>query len=551
MCRLTVTNDGGNAVKSFCTGSTIGARSIILGVAAGVAFSVAAGEVPRAMSTTASAGAQVVADSDDAQFAGRGDAETLRAVRSLGSNAMLRVLDGTGGRFVAIPPADVRVADTEPRIQLAQFGRGPGPGVDFTVPELPQRIPFQYGYGSESPIRYRANSDLDQRVRDNLLVLLPNLNAYVVYRPVDWIELLLEVAAEWDYAALEQTTVTLPGGNTKHASKRYATIFVDQAFVRLKDIGGPFEFIVGRRNIEDERRWLYDLSMDGVTARLKVDDFHFDFTAAQPDLVNLQLRKPLNATHINYYIAYLEYRGIEDTRLAAYAIRRQDPYAAEGRPVNFGLRAIGFITPELSYWGELGFLRGRDEISRRYSGYAFDVGATYRFPEVALTPNVTLGYAYATGNAGAEGSTNNLFHQTGLESNEWRFGGISRFKVYGEALNPALSNLGILTMGLGFRPAGNVSIDLVYHHYRLSELNDSIPASAITAQMNGQSKDVGSGLDVVLGVRGLFGVRRLGVDLRAGWFFPGSAFHFGGDASKDHEFRKPDPAMAITAKFWW
>ncbi len=540
-------------MRPFYTGSTVLARSIVLGIAAGLAFSVVAGEVPRAMSTTSSAGAQALAESADATFYGRGDLETGRASSNVGSAAMLRVLDGTGGRFVAVPPADVRIADTEPRMQLAQFGRAPGSGVDFTVPEMPQRIPFQYGYGSESPIRYRVNSDLDQRVRDNLLVMQPNLNAFVLYRPFDWIELLLEVAAEWDYAALEQTTVTLPEGNTTHARNRNATIFVDQAFVRLKDVGGPYEFIVGRRNIEDERRWLYDLSMDGVTAKMKVDDFHFDFTAAQPDLVNLhlQLRKPLNSTHINYYMAYLEYRGIEDTRLAAYAIRRQDPYAAEGRPLNLGLRAIGFLSPELSYWGELAFLRGRDELSRRYSGYAFDVGATYRFPDVALTPNVTLGYAYATGNAGANGSTNNQFHQTGLESNEWRFGGISRFKVYGEALNPALSNLGILTMGLGFRPAGNVSVDLVYHLYRLSEHDDSIPASEITAQMNGQSKDVGSGLDLVVGVRGLFGIRRLGLDLRAGWFFPGSAFNFGGDASKDREFRKPDPAMAITAKIWW
>ncbi len=36
--------------------------------------------------------------------------------------------------------------------------------------------------------------------------------------------------------------------------------------------------------------------------------------------------------------------------------------------------------------------------------------------------------------------------------------------------------------------------------------------------------DVGDALDVIFGFRNLFGVRGLGADVRAGWFFPGDAF---------------------------
>ena len=459
-------------------------------------------------------------------------------------------LTTVAGQLPELAPVASPAAGAPTDIRIAQFGR-PGPSTDFTVPDLPQRLNYQYGYGSESPVRYRVNSDLNERLRDNSLVATPQLNAYVTYRPADWIEALVEVIAEWDYAALEYKVVTLPDGQTVYANKRYASLFIDQAYLRIKDVGGPFELIAGRRNFEDERRWLYDLSLDGATARMKLGDFYADASVVRPDALNLDLFKPVKLTHVNYYMLYLEHRGIEDTRLAAYAIRRQDPDGLEGRPVNLGLRAIGFATPALSYWAELAFLRGRDELSRKYTGNALDVGATYRFTDAPLSPSVTLGYAYATGNAFPSASSNHLFRQTGLESNEWRFAGISRFKVYGEALDPALSNLGIFTAGLGIRPAGNVSFDLVYHHYRLSETEDGLPASAITAQTNLQNKDVGSGLDAVLGVRGLFGVRRLGLDLRAGWFFPGSAFRFVSGADTDVNVRKPDSAMAIVAKFWW
>jgi len=451
--------------------------------------------------------------------------------------------------------AEGSAADPPTGTRIAQFARPPGPGVDFTVPELPQRLTYQYGYGSESPIRYRANSDLNQRVRDNLLVLTPQLNGYIVYRPTDWIEALLEVIAEWDYAALEEKVVTLPGGQTKFADKRYASLYADQAYVRIKGVTEPFEFIAGRRNFEDDRRWLYDLSLDAVTARLKLGYFHAEASIARPDLVNLDLIKPVTKGRINYYMYYMEYRGIEDTRLAAYAIRHQDLDGTKARPLNLGARATGFATADLSYWGELAFLRGRDEFSRRFSGYAFDAGATYRFEGAALSPAVTLGYAYGTGNADHGGASNHEFRQTGLESNEWRFAGISRFKTYGEALDPALTNLGILTMGFGFRPAGTISVDLVYHRYRLSEIADGIPASAITARMNQVdtrlSKDVGSGLDVVVGVRELFGIRRLGLDLRTGWLFPGKAFLSYDGNGVNPGIRNPDPALAIVAKFWW
>ena len=255
------------------------------------------------------------------------------------------------------------------------------------------------------------------------------------------------------------------------------------------------------------------------------------------------------------YMLYVDYRGIEDIKFAGYTVFRNDRAQKDGRPLLFGVSAQGMPSESFSFWTQLAFLRGSDELKRKYSAHAFDVGGTYRFPCLPFHPNVTLGYASATGDRNPDDNRNTEFRQTGLQSNEAKFAGISYFKVYGEALDPELSNLEILTAGLGFRPAQNFTVDLVYHRYRLDEIADEIRNSALTAQMNQDDtmlgKDMGSAIDIVLGFRNLFGVRRLGLDLRAGWFFPGKAFRIEEGDPDNPVFRPADKGNSIVAKFWW
>ena len=132
------------------------------------------------------------------------------------------------------------------------------------------------------------------------------------------------------------------------------------------------------------------------------------------------------------------------------------------------------------------------------------MGGTYRFTDVRFNPNVTLGFAFATGDNDPSGHKNNEFRQTGLQSNESRFAGVSEFLVYGEALDPELSNLKILTVGLGFRPSPDISLDFVFHKYWLYNKTEELRNSGITAVMNGESKDVGNAFDIVIGLRSLF-----------------------------------------------
>ncbi|HEY5683643.1 MAG TPA: alginate export family protein, partial [Sulfuricaulis sp.] len=123
---------------------------------------------------------------------------------------------------------------------------------------------------------------------------------------------------------------------------------------------------------------------------------------------------------------------------------------------------------------------------------------------------------------------NTQFRQTGLQSNEARFGGLTQFKAYGEMLDPDLSNIKIVTAGIGFRMASNAFLDLVYHRYGLDHFANEFRSAGVTAEMNKVetqlSKDVGSEINLIVGFRNLFGFRRFGFEVRAGVFSPGDAF---------------------------
>jgi alginate production protein len=112
--------------------------------------------------------------------------------------------------------------------------------------------------------------------------------------------------------------------------------------------------------------------------------------------------------------------------------------------------------------------------------------------------------------------------------------------------------LKILTADLGFRPSPDISVDLVFHKYWLFDKAEELRNSEITALMNQdpsrQSKDVGNAFDIVIGIRSLFGIRRLGTDLRAGWFFPGDAFRV---EEPGGSFDSADKGISVVIKFWW
>lgn len=427
------------------------------------------------------------------------------------------------------------------------------PASETPVPKPIPELTFQYAYGSDSEITYLRNPDLNNRVRDNSVIAAPTFFGIVTYRPNAWLEATLEMTLEKQIAIQEEKSVLLPSGEILFADKKRFSLLVDQAYVNIKGVTDPFEFSVGRKNFEDARLWLYDAALDSVGVKLKLGTLQTDVSVGRENWRDLDLLSTAPRGRINYYILHSEYRGIEDHRFAGYAITLRDSLRQEGKPLIMGARAYGKPSDQFNYWTEFAVLRGDDPTRQRYRARAFDVGGTYRFTAAAMQPSVTLGYAYGSGDGNPDDTRNREFRQTGLQSNEGRFGGLTQFKIYGETLDPELSNLKIFTLGFGFRPASNMFVDVVYHKYRLDKIGNDLRSTALTALINQDdtrlSKRVGSEIDFIVGFRNLFGIKRFGFELRAGWFFPGDAYRVEEGDPNNPTFRKADKGVSVLAVF--
>lgn len=477
----------------------------------------------------------------------------LAIALTMGLPAVADEMDNTAAKTGVVRSVKERAANNVTYGQTAQFALPkPADKGKAPAPQIPKVLPFEYAFGIELESPYRRNADLDRSLSDNSLIATPSVFGTVTYRPTDWLESSLELKLERPYGLRGKAQIILPDEPVQPTETRL-TLFFDEIFVRIKPPGTPIELTVGRRKFEDARLWLYDTSLDALILTLKPGDFHIEASVSRENFRDLDLIAPVSDSKINNWILYTEYRGIEDHKFAGYWIHRNDLRnpSEEGRPQHFGVRAQGRPSDSFNYWTELAYLRGSDESSQRFSGYAFEVGGTYRFLDLPLQPNITLRYAFGSGDNDPNDNRNTQFRQTGMQTNEAKFGGVTQFKVYGETLDPELSNLKIFTAGIGLRPAASIFVELVYHHYRLNAVADEIRGSALTAQMNQVgsrlSKDVGSGLDIILGFRNLFGVRGLALDARAGLFFPGDAFV----RERDSVVRNADKGISFIAKFFY
>ena len=392
---------------------------------------------------------------------------------------------------------------------------------------LPKQLPYQYGYGTEVEIRYRKDRDLNPRVWDHSSIIQPEINGYIIYRPTDWLETTLFLIAGKEIPLAKERTILLPDETTVPPPPHKASLRADEAYLTFKKLIGPFDLKVGRQNMADERNWLYDTSLDMVTLSLK-GKFQVDLSAGREILLHLDTEREI-PDRINTYLLYTEYRGIEDIRLASYAVVRRDKDRLEGRPRITGIRSTGNPTLNFKYWVDAAHLGGKDEDFHPYQAYAFDLGSVYRAEGLLLDPSVILGFAYATGDQNPNDAKNSEFRQTGLQSNDVTFVGTVPIRRYGDALDSQFSNLRVITAGLGLRLGPDIVVNLLYHRYRLNQFAEDVNDAQITALMNqdearGKTRDMGSALDIGMGIRGLFGVRKLAMEVRGGLFSPGPGY---------------------------
>lgn len=290
----------------------------------------------------------------------------------------------------------------------------------------------------------------------------------------------------------------------------------DETFVQMEQLWGtPISVVAGRSRFEDDREWLFNRNLDGLRV----------FYDRAPLALEASVTTGLDTGDMadNHTINFMSMATVDigaRSTVSGYIIDRRDQRDGDVSPFLYGLRASGRPLRQFSYWLELAGVSGVDH-TRRIRGYAFDAGATWTL-DLPLKPNFTLGWAMGSGDDDPTDNVDGNFRQTGLHRNNDKFAGVTSFKYYGETVDPELSNISIVTAGVGARLLKRTSIDIVAHTYFQDVAATTLRNANLRESPNGKEKWLGSALDVILGMREWEG---LDVEFISGWFDPGPAFN--------------------------
>ena len=402
---------------------------------------------------------------------------------------------------------------------------------------LKNRITPYLKYGGTVEVEYelKKDFDLDATADDRQASIEPNASLALAYQPRNNSLFYAEFKLQrlW---FLDRPPTTADGK---------LELEIQQLYLALANPDGSLTVTMGRVNYDDELEWIYDEKLDGVRLAFSLDKNRFlELSATRRELLfPLDVQDPRSDERVDNYIAKFRHRFDKDNFLDAYVFLRNDQDTRRPEDLNFfGMQMVRehdgvFLKDDkLKYWTNAAYVRGRER-GNTISAYGFDAMATYVFAH-ELEPSVTFGFAFGSGDESLRDGKDGNFRQTGLQDNNASFNGVTSFKYYGEVFEPELSNILIYTAGIGIRPTKNSSIDVVYHRYLQHAAEDDIRDSNLEIDPNGESRQLGDEVDLIIGYRPTDNIR---LEAVVGAFFPGSAFGPGADtayfASTQFRFR--------------
>ena len=367
---------------------------------------------------------------------------------------------------------------------------------------------ISYGARFELETESEINFDLDAGEDDDFHEAEPKLQAALAYEP----NARLRVYTEFTLS--EKLIIESPDEEESDLK-----LNLKQAYVTLRDIVDGITLSVGRQYMGDEREWLFDEELDGVTAYWRNEDLALEVAYRRQGLARRDLLREEERKRPDFFIARGFHAIDDDSRVSPFVIYQDGHEGRTDEDLLFlGVQSYAELDNDIAVWADgatvLGEARGRD-----VRGFGFDVGLVKTFRDLPLKPYLTAAAAFGSGDDGS--GTDTAFRQTSVQDNSDKFGGVTSLQYYGEVLDPELSNLGILTLGAGFRPSRRTSIDFVYHRYVQPRLQDDFRDVAIDEDPDGEHRDIGNGFDIVFGFEE---IENLNVELVGGVFLPGSAF---------------------------
>lgn len=307
----------------------------------------------------------------------------------------------------------------------------------------------------------------------------------------------------------------------RFADQRTGNPGIQELWGNWRDVAGTgIDAQVGRQEFVDLREWLYKANLDAVRGIAHVAGLRVEASAS-----TVGFDGDPRDEHSDNLMLYVS-NDDEIRHLAAYVIDRRDRYSdVREYPIHFGARAVGAWLPYSKVWLEGSILRGyQGDTDLR--GSAFDVGLSWSPPAIAPA-YLIAGYAWGSGDDGSSTGVDESFRQTGLQRNNGKLGGVTSYRYYGELIDPELSNLSVLTLGVGTRFARRSSIDLVYHAYEQDEAAPFLRDANLKEDPDGVHTRLGHEIDLVVGTKAFEG---FDFELVLGWFDPGRAFAKSDDA---------------------
>jgi len=332
-------------------------------------------------------------------------------------------------------------------------------------------------------------------------------------------------------------------GLGKNIYKREDSGFSGETYLEVKrfyfrrnqilDYAPSLSIHVGRQTFRDNNAWNYDTELDAVRLdfnrtllqwQLAYGGRFFSYRLGDDEY-------SLNIDDSRFLLAELKYQWHYKHYIGVYGLNERNSVAEDqtGRHFNaneiiqprsrlnwFGVQAYGEHVSRrnvFEYSGALAMLSGdtqRLSVSRlpdndRYitsyenqtvkNGIAIDIKFIWR----NTGQGFSLGFNYAAANGDGTGNSLSQYNQSSIASNKKRVLGTTRYRYYGEALNPKLSNLHILTLTAGYPLSPFFWFESAYHHYRQDRMLPYIEASSPSLAPNGQSSDIGQGLDFIFG----------------------------------------------------
>ena len=359
------------------------------------------------------------------------------------------------------------------------------------------------------------NFDLDKGDDDNELSIETEFGLYMLSDPEKAIRALVQVEAA------RKHFLDKPAG----VAARPWMLNIKQAYVDLAlQDDDAIVLRVGRQSFDDEMEWIFDEDLDAVRLFAKSGDWDGELSISREHLFDKDLLNNDKRDEIDNVFFRVGNEFASKSRIDGYVFSRnacQFGTAPLEDLLFFGVQSLGQLGSggDTRYWLNAAYVTGNNE-GRGISGFGVDAGVIHVLDH-ALKPSFVLGVAYGSGDEDDAAGKDSNFRQSGLQDNSWHFNGVASFHYLGEVLEPELSNMTILTAAVGFRPTDKSSVDLVYHYYLQNEQVDELRDTNLDIDPNGDSRDLGHGLDLIIGYDE---IENLQIDGVLGVFLPGRAF---------------------------